>query len=78
MSLGTLPWFTFSRPSLKPYVDLFRGDAPAEHSLLLDYTRTKYVYFVTCLHISYCYRTAISSYGQKLRKTGTILCRWRH
>ena len=39
-------WVAIEIQMMQPYIDLERGNAPAEKSLLLDYTRSKYVTFL--------------------------------
>jgi len=36
-------WVDIEIQRMQPYIDLVRGNAPAERSLLLDYTRSKCV-----------------------------------
>lgn len=38
--VGLWAWTDIEVKRLQPYVDLIHGDSPAQHSLLLDYTRT--------------------------------------
>jgi hypothetical protein len=38
-------WVDIEIRRMQPYIDLIRGNAPPERSLLLDYTRSKYVDF---------------------------------
>ena len=45
MLAGMWAWTDIEIRRLQPYVDLSRGNAPPQRSLLLDYTRTKYVAF---------------------------------
>lgn len=36
-------WIDIEIKKMQPYIDLVHGDSPPQRSLLLDYTRTKYV-----------------------------------
>jgi hypothetical protein len=48
-------------PFLQPYIDLVRGDAPPEKSLLLDYTRTNnFVVWIEAAHNGHWVVTAAS------------------
>ncbi|KDQ58417.1 hypothetical protein JAAARDRAFT_57348 [Jaapia argillacea MUCL 33604] len=38
--VGVWAWTCFEIKKMQPYVDLFHGHSPADHSILLDYTRS--------------------------------------
>jgi len=41
--VALLTWTDIEIKKMQPYIDLVHGDSPPQRSLLLDYTRTKYV-----------------------------------
>src|ERR1700735_3260421 len=55
-------WTDIEIKKMQPYIDLIHGDSPPQRSLLLDYTRTKYV---TALPVPRPYMPRIEFIGLK-------------
>lgn len=47
--VAMLTWVDIEIKKMQPYIDLLYGDSPPQKSLLLDYTRTKYVWMQVLL-----------------------------